>query len=107
MLGIAFVTPSKVWMFQLIGGKERYLITGLGYAIGTEILGRQTTTICWIIWHYTQNVTAPAVYILVLSLCVILFPKKSYYHLYLRGHRHKYSFHITIGHEAKFCPSVI
>jgi MFS family permease len=72
VLGIAFVTPSKVWMFNLIGGKERYLITGLGYAIGTEILGRQTTTICWTIWHYTESVTAPAYYIVVLSIMVVV-----------------------------------
>lgn len=72
IVGVAFVTPSKVWMFKLIGGKERYMITGLGYAIGTEILGRQTTTICWTIWHYTESPTAPAYYIMVLSLMVII-----------------------------------
>lgn len=72
MVGIAFVTPSKVWMFNLIGGKERYMITGLGYAIGTEVLGRQTTTICWAIWHYTESVTAPAYYIIILSIMVVL-----------------------------------
>jgi MFS family permease len=65
--GIAFVIPSKVWMYNLIGGKERYLVTGLGYAIGTEILGRQTTTICWMIWYYTGSITAPAYYIVFLS----------------------------------------
>lgn len=72
IVGIAFVTPSKVWMFKLIGGKERYMITGLGYAIGTEILGRQTTTICWTIWHYTESVTAPAYYIIALSIMVVI-----------------------------------
>lgn len=72
VLGIAFVTPSKVWMFKLIGGKERYLVTGLGYAIGTEILGRQTTTICWAVWHYTGSVTAPAYYIIALSIMVVI-----------------------------------
>lgn len=72
VLGIAFVTPSKVWMFKLIGGRERYLITGLGYAIGTEILGRQTTTICWTIWHYTSSIIAPAYYIVLLSIAVVI-----------------------------------
>jgi MFS family permease len=68
LTGIAFVTPSKVWMYHLIGGKERYLVTGLGYAIGTEILGRQTTTICWMMWYYTGSITAPAYYIVFLSI---------------------------------------
>lgn len=72
IVGVAFVTPSRVWMFKLIGGKERYMITGLGYAIGTEILGRQTTTICWTIWHYTENPTAPAYYIILLSFMVVI-----------------------------------
>jgi len=72
LVGVAFVTPSKVWMFKLIGSKERYLVTGLGYAIGTEILGRQTTTICWSIWHYTGSVIAPAYYIVALSIMAFL-----------------------------------
>ncbi len=70
--GIAFVTPSKLWMFHLIGGKERYLVTGLGYAIGTEILGRQTTTICWAIWHFTGSITAPAYYMVFLSVAAVV-----------------------------------
>ncbi len=70
--GIAFVTPSKVWMFNLIGGKERYLVTGLGYAIGTEVLGRQTTTICWILWYQTQSIIAPAYYIVFLSIAAVV-----------------------------------
>lgn len=72
LLGVAFVTPSKVWMFNLIKSKERYLVIGLSYSIGTEILGRQTTTICWSIWHFTDNSTAPAFYILFLSLAAMI-----------------------------------
>lgn len=72
LLGVAFVTPSKVWMFKLIKSSERYLIVGLGYAIGTEILGRQTTTISWTIWHLTENPVAPALYMVFLSFAAIL-----------------------------------
>jgi MFS family permease len=72
ILGIAFVTPSKVWMFELIKSKERYLVIGLSYSIGTEILGRQTTTICWIMWHFTENAIAPAFYILFISIAAVI-----------------------------------
>jgi MFS family permease len=72
VIGLAYAAPMKAWLFSLVQTGERYMITGLGYSIGTEVLGRQTTTICWLLWHKTNDVISPAYYIICLSICTIL-----------------------------------
>lgn len=69
VVGVAFSAPSKAWLYSLIHTQEKYMITGLGYAIGSAVLGGQTTTICWILWNYTQNIIAPGVYMTLLASC--------------------------------------
>lgn len=71
VVGLAFAAPLKAWLFSLINTGERYMITGLGYSIGTEILGRQTTTICWILWYKTGSIMGPACYMSVLSIAAV------------------------------------
>lgn len=68
IIGVAFVAPMNAWIFDKLQGKEKYLIMGLGYSIGTELLGRNTTVICWALWYHFNNVFAPAMYIVILSL---------------------------------------
>lgn len=69
IIGIAISAPFRAWLYSLIYTSERYMITGFGYAVGTSILGGQTTTICWMLWHKTQNIIAPAYYII--ALCIL------------------------------------
>lgn len=68
-LGIAFVAPLNALLFRMIPGREKYLVTGFGYAIGTELLGRSTTPICLGLWYFTDNVMAPAAYIAFVAIC--------------------------------------
>jgi len=69
ILGVAYSAPLKAWFFKLIDSDEKYLITGLGYTIGSELLGRNTTVICWSLFYYFQSPLAPAFYIASIALC--------------------------------------
>ena len=69
VIGLAYAAPLRAWLFSLIHTGERYMITGLGYSIGTEVLGRQTTVVCWFLWYQTGSVIAPAYYIVALGIC--------------------------------------
>jgi MFS family permease len=71
IVGLAISAPLRAWLFGLINSSERYMITGFGYAIGMSVLGGQTTTICWILWHETHNIVAPACYVMVLSFAAV------------------------------------
>ncbi len=69
ILGVAFVAPLKAWFFKMLSGNEKYLVLGVGYAIGTEFLGRSTTAIALSLWHYFDNsLIAPSLYIAFVSL---------------------------------------
>lgn len=68
ILGVAYSDPLNSWFFKLIEGDEKYIVTGVGYAIGTELLGRNTTVICWSLFYHFQNPLAPACYIAAVSL---------------------------------------
>jgi len=68
VLGVAFVTPLYALLFKMIKGEEKYLVTGLGYSIGTDILGRNLPVICFALWHSTSKLWAPALYIAFVSL---------------------------------------
>lgn len=68
VLGVAFAAPTSALLFHLLKTNEKYLLNGLGSAIGTEIFGRNTTTICLILAKYFATTIAPAFYIALLSL---------------------------------------
>ena len=67
IVGLAISAPLKAWLFGLVKTGERYMVMGFGYSIGMAVLGGQTTTICWFLWHNTHNIIAPACYITALS----------------------------------------
>lgn len=67
VIGVAFVAPMNAWFFEILQGNDKYLLMGLGYSIGTELLGRNTTVICWALWYHFNNLLAPSMYIAVLS----------------------------------------
>lgn len=68
VIGVAFVAPLNAWLFQMIKGNIKYLINGFGYAVGTELLGRNIPVICLILWEYTHTLVAPALYIAFICL---------------------------------------
>lgn len=80
VIGVAFVAPLNAWFFKMLTGNEKYLIMGFGYAIGTELLGRNIIVVCWSLFYAYNNVIAPACYIAVISLLAtiaLLFQQKS------------------------------
>lgn len=72
ILGVAFAVPLNAWFFNLIKGSEKYLMTGLGYALGTELLGRNTTVVCLALFYYFHSSLAPAFYIMAVSVAASL-----------------------------------
>ncbi len=70
--GLAYLAPLQAWYYSLFKGSERYLLVGVGYSLGEEILGRNSTAICLWLWYYFKHPAAPAFYILaVASLATI------------------------------------
>ena len=72
VIGVSFVAPLNALIFKMLKGREKYMINGLGYAIGTELLGRSTTPICLSLWYFTETLAAPAAYIAFVSACATL-----------------------------------
>lgn len=62
-LGVGFLAPLYPWFIEVIPQKDRFLLKGVGYALGTETLGRSLPAICLFLWHATGWVLAPAFYI--------------------------------------------
>ena len=71
-LGVAYSDPLNAWFFKLIESDEKYVVTGVGYAIGTELLGRNTTVMCWSLFYYFGTSLAPACYIATVAIVATL-----------------------------------
>ena len=67
VLGVAFVAPLYTLLFRMIKGEEKYLVTGLGYSIGTDLLGRNLPVIYFSLWYWTNQLWAPSLYIAFIS----------------------------------------
>lgn len=72
VIGVAFVAPLYALMFKLVNGEEKYLIAGLGYSIGTDLLGRNLPFICLILWQYSKVLWVPSLYLALISLATTL-----------------------------------
>jgi MFS family permease len=80
LLGLGFCAPLNLWFMTLLKGPERYIITGIGYAIGSELFGRSAPALCLLLWSSTSLSIAPAFYIAFVSLLaffsIITLPQK-------------------------------
>ncbi len=72
LCGLGFSAPLHTWFTQLVKGRETYLLTGMGYALGSELFGRSTPFICLWLWHTTNWVIAPAFYIIIVSISAVI-----------------------------------
>lgn len=72
LCGLGISASLHAWFLQTFKGRETYLLTGVGYALGSELLGRSTPAICLGLWHLTGWVVAPAFYIVMISVATIL-----------------------------------
>jgi MFS family permease len=67
LLGLGFCAPLHAWFMTQYVGPERYLMTGIGYAIGSQIFGRSTPTICLMLYANTGLYWTPALYLMLVS----------------------------------------
>ncbi len=76
-IGVCFSTPLNAYLYKLAPMRKKYLVSGISYTIGTEILGRSTTLICLFLWKYFESIYAPAIYVALIALIAGLCFKNS------------------------------
>jgi len=72
ILGVAFCIPLHRWYMEKIPEQNRYSTTAIGYAIGSEIFGRSFPAVGLALWHMTQQVVMPGIYIVFLGILAFL-----------------------------------
>ena len=71
-LGVAFCIPLHRWYMEELPAHNRYTTTAIGYAIGSETLGRSFPAVGLALWHITHSSIVPGVYIALVGLCAFL-----------------------------------
>jgi len=72
VLGVAFSVPLNVLIFKMVKDNHKYLINGFGYAVGTELVGRNIPVICLILWEYSHNLVVISSYLALLCFIAII-----------------------------------
>lgn len=72
LIGVIFSDVINLWYEAIIHKPEKYLIVGIGYSIGTAIIGKMTPAICLGIYHYTKSPFLIGCFIFIISLATIL-----------------------------------
>lgn len=67
-LGVAFCIPLNRWYYEELGEHNRYTVTSIGYAIGSEILGRSFPMVGLLLWQISNLAIIPGLYIALISL---------------------------------------
>lgn len=78
ILGMAYLLPYNVYLHGALNARDRYLLPGLGYAIGAEAIGKTAPALCLSLWYTFKTPVAPALYISAIGLlvtCLLLFSK--------------------------------
>ena len=72
--GVIFAYPVNVWSYNLIAKfPNRYLLVGVGSAIGSSLIGKSATSVCLYLWNYYNNVFAPGIYLMILMLTTVAY----------------------------------
>ena len=71
-LGVAFCIPLHRWYWQEFPPNNRYKTTALGYAIGSETLGRTFPAVGLGLWYYTNSPIVPGLYIALIGVFAFL-----------------------------------
>ncbi len=66
--GIVFLCPLNIWLLRQYIGPEKYLLTGIGSAVGKSLLGKMLPFLCLYIWHTTHSTWAPALYLSLVAI---------------------------------------
>ncbi len=72
ILGVAFCIPLHQWYRSEFEASTRYTTTAIGYAIGSETLGRSFPAVGLALWHLTSLAIVPGIYIALVGLCAFL-----------------------------------
>lgn len=72
IMGIGFSAPSYVWFYSLYKDNNRYLITGISYVIGAQLLNRTAAPICFALFNQYNSPIAPAIYIAFVSFTAMI-----------------------------------
>lgn len=69
-IGIFFTCSMNVWINSLFENEDKYLLSGIGEAIGSSI-GRLTPILCMTLWHFTKFSISIALYIAMIALLTV------------------------------------
>jgi MFS family permease len=69
--GVAFCIPLHRWYVSEFPANNRYTTTAIGYAIGSETLGRSFPAVGLALWHLTNLAIVPGIYISLVGLWAI------------------------------------
>lgn len=72
LIGVVFSNIINLWYETIIYNPEKYLIVGIGYSIGTAIIGKMTPAICLGLYHYTKSPFVIGWFMFVISLATVL-----------------------------------
>ncbi len=76
ILGVIFSLFFPIALFYSTSGPEKYIITGVGYSIGSELFGRSMPAIClWLFYFLSSNI-GPLIYIFFISIITLLSIRK-------------------------------
>lgn len=67
-IGVVFCIPLTRWYLQEFEADNRFTTTALGYAIGSETLGRSFPAVGLCLWHLTHLAIVPGLYIGIIGL---------------------------------------
>ncbi|WP_218460590.1 MFS transporter [Rickettsia sp. TH2014] len=67
-LGVSHLAPLDCWLNDLFKTSDKYMLVGIGWSIGSSLIGRLTPSICLMLWHVTGSSLSIAVYITVISM---------------------------------------
>lgn len=71
IVGVVFSCVVNLWLNNLISTDEKYLITGIGNAIGSSIIGKMAPAICLGLYHYSNSYFAPIWLMLLVAIATI------------------------------------
>lgn len=72
ILGVGFCIPLHRWYMEEFEVSSRYTTTAIGYAVGSETLGRSFPAVGLALWHITHLAIVPGIYIALVSLFAYL-----------------------------------
>jgi Sugar (and other) transporter len=61
--GLVFLAPFYGWLAMVLPWKERFLLQGVGYQVGSEVFGRSLPAICMWLWYQTHSLWLLGTYI--------------------------------------------